>query len=192
MSDTRSRYREKEETQLRKKLDLLEKQHGLQHFLTLESLSRLSSVLRSQGRYGEAETLLKKEVEVWQNFMGDDNPITSDASIRLSRTIRYQGRLSATEKLSKTARMRASDVLASSHPMLLSVMEEHAFCLRSLCRSAECEQLFSEILKRRAAMKDLDSKVLLHSKENLGIMHSDRGNHEEGEKFLRKVLAPWT
>jgi hypothetical protein len=67
----------------------------------LETLSRLSSVLRSQGRYGEAETLLKKEVEVWQKFVGDDNPRTFDASIRLSRTIRFQGRLSAAEKLSR-------------------------------------------------------------------------------------------
>jgi hypothetical protein len=41
-------------------------------------------------------------------------------------------------------------------------------------------------------MKDLDNKTLLDSKENLGIMHSDRGNYEEGETLLREVLKSWT
>jgi hypothetical protein len=66
-------------------------------------------------------------------------------------------------------------------------MEEHAFCVRSLYNSAKCEQLFSKILRRKAVMKGLDVKGLLDSEEDLGIMHSDKGNHE-GEKLLREVV----
>ncbi|KAH9222654.1 hypothetical protein DL95DRAFT_454146 [Leptodontidium sp. 2 PMI_412] len=64
-SPSKTRYREKEELDLRQRLENFELQHGPSHPASLDTMSRLANVLQDQGRLRSAEVYFRRVAESW-------------------------------------------------------------------------------------------------------------------------------
>lgn len=75
-ASSRTRYRQKDENEVRQRLEALVRQYGPEHLATLDTLFRLGIILREQGRFRAAEVAFRQVIEGRQKVFGAAHPST--------------------------------------------------------------------------------------------------------------------
>jgi len=87
----------------RRELDGCEKMLGKDHPDTLRSVSNLASVLRSQGKYEEAEAMNRRALDGMEKMLGKEHPHTLRSVSNLALLLVDQGKYEEAEAMNRRA-----------------------------------------------------------------------------------------
>ncbi|PMD17828.1 TPR-like protein [Hyaloscypha hepaticicola] len=154
----------------------------------LNSLIELAGTVEDQGRYEWSRVLLQRVVRIHRQRFGNKHPSTFGALEALSRILRRQGRYSEPDQLLDGA-LKA--FVSTGGPKSLETL----LCMGLLALAKVDLGLYHQgIGLARKALEigretlDADDPVLTKAKENLGIVLSFEGHHENAEEIYREVL----
>ncbi|RAO73452.1 uncharacterized protein BHQ10_009464 [Talaromyces amestolkiae] len=172
----------------RRVLEGCEKELGVQHLVTLTSVSNLALVLQYQGKYDEAEKLNQRALEGSEKELGVQHPDTVTSVNNLAIVLQYQGKYNEAEKLYQRALKGCEKELGKKHPDTLTSVSNLAMVLRFQGRYDEAEKLNRQALEGRE--KELGKKHpdTLTSVSNLAMVLRYQGRYDEAEKLNRQVL----
>src|SRR5437764_1434350 len=114
----------------RRALEGYEKVLGPEHPDTLTSVSKLGSVLESQGKYEKAEVIHRRALEGYEKVLGPEHPHTLASVNNLGWMLESQGKYEEAEAMHRRALEGYEKVLGPEHllvPFQRSSM--HRFCL---------------------------------------------------------------
>ena len=187
---TKTRYREAEELDLRRRLDQFTASHGSNHPATLYTMSRLGQVLQSQGRLCSAEDCFKAVAEQSRVLHGEDDLRTLEAFLNLASILDDQGNMAPAEKLCRNLLRKAVNLIPDEHSLNLQINILLGLCLLKLGRLQEAEHIFNEVIKlgHRAALQP-DDGLLLRPMKYLASLRCDQGEFVEAERTLLAILT---
>jgi len=186
-SAPKSRYLEKEEMDLRQRLDAFLNQLSPTHPAALDTLCRLVSVYTNQGRYRTAEVNCKQLVERSRIGYGKDDHRTLRNMSTLAMILRFQGRIKSSVALSREIHISA----LSNFPPPKVVSYIKCELALGLCQSgdeAAAELLVRESLRAISSVLRPDDEQVLRNMSDLAYVLERTGKCDESVKIMREVL----
>lgn len=187
-SPRKKRYREKEELELRQRLEDFNSKFGSNHPATLDTMLRLAGVLSHQGRLRSAEALFKGVAEIQYSISGQDDLGTINAFVSLANNYIKQSKLSTAEKLLRWLHSKVPSVVSMSSPLNLQIKNILGRCLYMLSIRQEAEQLLRESIRIGGHVLKADDNLLLEPMEYLAQILVSRGEFTEAEKMLLAIV----
>jgi tetratricopeptide (TPR) repeat protein len=155
---------------------------------TLRSLGLLASVLRSQGRWTEAEQLEVQVMETRKRVLGQEHPDTLISMANLALTYWNQGRWTEAEKLGVEVIETRKRVLGQKHPDTLTSMGNLASTYWNQGRWTEAEKLEMQVMETRKRVLGQEHPDTLKSMANLATTYQNQGRWTEAEKLGVQVM----
>ncbi len=180
---------EKAEPQLRKALELLEKNLGSAHPEALETESRLGSLLWNAAKFSEAEAILRKSIDKCRLTLGPGHPQTLSATLYLTSVLRSQGRWVEGEQLARESLAAVRRVFGLEHIETLTAMNVLGQFLREQGKLDEAEDLFQQCMEmgRRIQQRGYPTK-LLDCTDSLARLRVLQGRVSDAEEHFRENL----
>jgi len=163
---------------------------------TLGSYGLLATVLRSEGRWKEAEELEIKVIETSLKMLGQEHPNTLTSMGNLALTYRNQGRWKEAEELEVKVMETRKKVLGQEHPDTLASMNNLASTYWNQGRWKEAEELEVKVMETRKKVLGQEHPSTLMSMANLAHTWKSQGRDKDAiellkraEELLRQVLG---
>ena len=162
---------------------------GTEHPDTATSLNGLAEVLRTQGRYGEAEPLHRQALAIRQKVLGTEHPDTALSLNNLAAVLDAQGRYGEVEPLYRRALAIKEKVLGAEHPDTALSLNNLAGVLDAQGRYGEAELLFRQALTIWRKVLGAEHPDTALSLNNLAVVLDAQGRYGEAELLHRQALA---
>jgi tetratricopeptide (TPR) repeat protein len=143
-------------------LDGCEKVLGKDHPDTLGSVSNLASVLRSQGKYGEAGAMSRRALDGMEKMLGKEHPHTLRSTNNLALVLADQGKYEEAELMNRRALDGMEKMLGKEHPHTLRSASNLALMLVDRGKYEE-----AEAINRRALDEKLSQMVTPKQRANV-------------------------
>lgn len=183
-----TRYKEKEELEYRRRLPELERLYGTDHPATIDTLSRLATVVAQQGRYEEALPLLRQVARTCQRVFGRNDKRTFEALTDLVTLFKVQGKLSTAEALARSVFAEASAHLPDD-PITMLLATNLASILTDQCKFDEAEDMQWDLMHRQILALGLEHRTTVITMRTLAATLMKLGKIEECTK-LCLILSP--
>jgi serine/threonine protein kinase len=179
---------DKAESNLRRAIDVGERELGPEHPETLRSKVELANVHREQARYDESEALLRETLAIRRRVLGPEHPQTLETMTSLVSILVYQKRAAEAEVLGRETLRLNRRVLGDDNLQTLISMHYLARAIQDQGRLAEAETLFKETIDiKRRALGD-DHLETLKSMSDLANVYSSQGRIGEAHALYLKTL----
>ena len=161
---------------------------GAEHPDTLASMSNLALVLRSQGRYDEAEQMHRQILQSKRKTLGDRHPDTLMSMANLTKILFNQGKHKEAEHMGQETLQLTEIVLGKEHPYTLMSMNNVGLVLSSQDKYSDAEKLHRKTLYLRQKVLGHEHPDTLMSMNNLAMMLCYQTRFEEAETMQQRVL----
>ncbi|GAB2982213.1 FxSxx-COOH system tetratricopeptide repeat protein [Saccharothrix stipae] len=165
---------------------------GPDHSSTLASKSNLAGVLRSLGRYREAEQLYRATFDEQSRTLGPEHHKTLINQNNLAIVLNDLGRSHEAEQLHRATFDIRRRTVGPEHLDTLASQNNLANALNDLGRRHEAEQLHRASLGVFVRTLGLEDPHTLLNQNNLAAVLNDLGQHREAEQLLRTTLEIYT
>ncbi|PVH72122.1 TPR-like protein [Cadophora sp. DSE1049] len=185
----KTRYREAEELDLRQRLDQLESKYGSNHPATLDTMFRLSGVLRDQGRLRSAEQYNKQVAELFQATFGEDDLRTIEAFHNLAIVLHFQSNLVPAERLCQRLSRKVMKLAQGSENInTMSTQSSLAFIYANLGRLQESESLLRQVFADQTRVLGAEHREAVKTQTNLAYVLNFQERYEESEQLLQSAI----
>lgn len=151
-------------------------------------LSNLAGVLRSMGRYADAEPFMRECVEIRRRTIKGDHPRLALALTKLGGTLTDAGRYAEAEPLLREGLAMRQRLHGNAHPDVSGSMSSLAHALTALGKLDEAEKNYREALAITRQLFGNDNVSLAVDLRNLARLLRRRGKDAEAEPLLRESL----
>ncbi|KIW89842.1 uncharacterized protein Z519_09271 [Cladophialophora bantiana CBS 173.52] len=165
---------EEQEQMYRHVLESIEKPFGEEHWMTLNTVRNLASVLAAQGKYEEAEQMYRRALQGFEKTFGKENRETLLSVKFLGLVLRDQSKYEEAEKMLRRALVGYENELGEEHLDTLRIVYNLGSVLEAQKRYEEVERIY-----RRA----LEGIVY-----NLGSVLEAQKNHEDAKQMYWRAL----
>jgi tetratricopeptide (TPR) repeat protein len=160
---------------------------GLDHSMTLNTVSDLGTLSVAQGSLGKAEDLYKQALEGQEKALRSNHTSTLSIVNNLGRLYREQGKLDKAEKMYEQALEGRKLALSADHIMTLATVQSLGSVYRSQGRLHEAEEMYQRALQGYEKL-GLNDNPMHGIFRNLGILYADQGRLDEAEEMLKRGL----
>ena len=168
--------------------DHMKAEHGADSKEYTTQLNYLGLIMKSKGRYEQAEELLKQALEIELNIIGDANPEYAKTLNNLAGVVWAQGRYEEAEGLYRQALEIDRKTIGDAHPSYATRLNNLAEVLRAQGRYGEAERLYGQALEiDRKTIGDAHPDYAIRL-NNLALVVEAQGRYEEAERLYRKAL----
>ncbi|RYO95239.1 hypothetical protein DL764_007724 [Monosporascus ibericus] len=154
----------------------------------LENMNNLAFVLRSQGKYEEAEQMHRETLELIKAVLGKEHPNTLASMNNLAGVLRSQGKYKEAEQMHRQALKLREAVLGRKHPDTLTSMNNLALVLDSQGKCDEAEQMYRHALELKEEVLGKENPSTFASMNNIANVIRSQGKYEEAEQMHRQAL----
>lgn len=180
---------DKAEFMFRNAVKGFERTLGRNHLNTLNSLSRLGSVVYAQDKYNEAERIDREVLEKRRRIFGAEHLDTFISLNNISSVLWSQGKCDEAEKIDREVLKKREKVLGADHPDTLVSLSNIGSVLWYQEKYVEAEKMYRKVLERRRETLGQDHPDTLISLSNVGSVLWYQGKYVEAEKVTREVLG---
>ncbi|CAK9021973.1 unnamed protein product, partial [Durusdinium trenchii] len=173
---------------LRCRAEAVVTRRGTTHWLALQSLSRLASVLENRGNLAEAEALRRRVLKAYEAKWGAKHRETLKALNNLAGVLEDQGKFEEAEPLYRRDLEGSETQLGARHPDTLISLNNLANLLQVQGKYEEAEPLYRRALEGYEAQLGAKHPETLTSLNNLALLLKKQGKFEEAEPLQRRVL----
>jgi tetratricopeptide (TPR) repeat protein len=175
------------EKELRRALDLREKQYPGDHPDIVEALSSYTEVLMSLGRFREAEETARRSLAMWGNLGGFEDPHVGLCQEQIAFCLLKLGRVPEAEVMSR----RAFEMWRKQpdEPLLRNAPTVRASVLRQFSSREEAIQIYREELTTKQTLYGEEHPHLVNVLDNLGDTLAGNRQDEEAEEILLRGVA---
>jgi tetratricopeptide (TPR) repeat protein len=129
------------EEMYRRALEGYEKVLGLEHPLTLASVSNLAWVLQDQRKYEAAEEMYRRALKEYEKVLGLEHPSTLTCISNLAWVLQEQGKYEAAEKMYRRALEGYERLVGVEHPSTLTCISNLAWVLQDQGKYEAAEEM---------------------------------------------------
>jgi len=176
------------ESSLRFALQLNEKNLGIDHLDTLNSVHNLGIVLSNKGCYEEAEILYRRTLAGREKNLGAEHADTLSALNNLGILLRKKGKYDDAEVILSRSLNGRRKIHGQYHPDTLEAMNYLGNLHRAKGNYNRAQELLRLALEGRTRILGLDHPDTLGTLNNLGNVLGDIGDHDGAEEFFRQSL----
>ena len=162
---------------------------GMNHPMTLKSMSDLASVLTERGKYNEAEVVSGEALVKIKDVLGLDHRTTLKAMCHHSFLLMQQGRYEVAESINRETLTQYRRVVGLWHPETIYCMEVLAKILWRRGRFEEAESSWRQALTWRERVFGMKHMNTIRSMRDLVQVLISRGQLQEAEFMARRALA---
>ncbi|KZM23330.1 hypothetical protein ST47_g5538 [Ascochyta rabiei] len=187
--DTRPRYKQDEEQQLRERIAMAQISIGTTPLENLGNLRNLGWVLIEQGRYRKAECVARDllvQSRSHQSDGSDKDVHTLRALELLGHVLKGQGMYIQAERLLRHVLRGNEKVLGPEHPATLASIGNLGLVLEKLERYVEAAEKHREVLGRNTKVFGPGHTNTLTSISNLASVLVKTGSHEEAKAHFEE------
>ena len=176
---------------------------------TVNAKNNMAMLLSQLGDAKSAEQMWREVLDARINFYGEDHPKTIDAFANLGFILVDQARPKEALPYCREAMMRARIVLGEDHPRTLSAISAMGGALMggtfgpshpdlppgqvvAEAEVAEAEELFLEVLEKRATVLGFDHPSHLVSLVNMGDVKYHSGDYQSAANYFTQALEGQT
>lgn len=182
------RYRETEELQARWELTMIEETYGIHDQRTLPYSSKLSDILRAQGRFRAAETMARRHLEALRKQEDCDELRIQEAFQLLGKVLADQGLYAEAGRLFKRAFEFWKRMFGADHMITLSNMSSLASTYMLQGFTKEAVELGSQGVDIQIRVFGERDPETLTSMRNLALIYIRDGQLQEAEGLMLQVI----
>jgi serine/threonine-protein kinase len=176
------------ETFARRALDIY-REMGTERFGLAEGEVNLGAMLRTEGKYAEAEPLFRDGLTMYRNLLGEEHPSVAYAWLHLGLLHYLEGKYpEAEEEVGKSLKIDQQK-LPPGHPALASNYIALGLILNKTGRSAEAESKLREALQIRTRVVPKGHYLFAISQGALGECLTTEKKFAEAEPLLSESYA---
>jgi eukaryotic-like serine/threonine-protein kinase len=153
--------------------------------------SILGNVLKTQGKYAEAETEHRAALALRIAARGPNHPDVAVSRYNLANVLSRQGRHREAETEHRAALALRVGALGPDHPNVARSRSDLAIALFAQHKYAEAEAEHRAALALRLAALGPDHPDVASSRNNLAAIHYHQGQYEKAEAEYRAAVAGW-
>lgn len=176
------------EITFRQVLLVQEKELGMEHSSTLQTLEDLADVLDSQGAYAEAEIMIRKTIELREKVLGYENVATLRSMGYLAVVLDSQGMYAEAEAIHRKTLELQRKISGEENTNTLWSMNNLARTLDKQGKHAEAEMMHRETLELSKKVLGEEHSDTLVSMSNLAGTLDGQKKYAEAEILYRKAL----
>lgn len=120
---------------------ILEKNLGPDHLEVATALDRLASIHITQNRFSEAEELFGRALTIKEHALGSEHPSLAETLALLGELYKAQRRYTEAEPVLGRALRLWETVLGPNNPDLATTIENYAYVLREIGRTAQANDM---------------------------------------------------
>jgi tetratricopeptide (TPR) repeat protein len=154
-----------------------------------ESLSRLGTLYRKQGRYRRAEPLIKRALAIRETQLGPEHPDTAQSLNNLALLYQLIGRYDAAEPLYVRALAIYETQLGLEHPDTATSLNNLARLYKLIGRYDAAEPLFERALAIRETQLGPEHPDTAQSLNNLAGLYYSIGRYDAAAPLYERALA---
>jgi tetratricopeptide (TPR) repeat protein len=154
----------------------------------LASRDLCATVLRSQGKYAEAEDMHQQALKLREKVLGLEHPDTLTSMNNLGEVLSRQGKYAEAEDMHQQTLKLKEKVLGLEHPDTLTSMNNLGVVLSRQGKYAEAEDMHQQTLKLSEKVLGLEHPDTLTSMGNLSLVLSRQGKYAEAEDMHQQSL----
>ena len=149
----------------------------------------LACVLRSQGKFVEAEEMLRYTLKLVSNTQPENHPITAVLMQSLAAVLHGQGMYDEAEALLRQSMKVAKNALGGDHPLYDASLHTLGMVLQSQGKYAEAESLLRKSLALTKKSLGTEHFSYGESLQALAVVLLRQGQYHTAETLLRESLA---
>jgi eukaryotic-like serine/threonine-protein kinase len=153
--------------------------------------SVLGNVLKTQGKYAEAETEHRAALALRIAAKGRNHPDVAVSRNNLARVLSFQGRYREAETEHRAALALRVAALGPDHPDVARSRSNLATTLFAQHKYIEAEAEHRAALALRIAALGPEHPDVVSSRNNLAAIHYQQGQYEKAEAEYRAAAAGW-
>jgi tetratricopeptide (TPR) repeat protein len=180
------------EMRYRQASEISEKVLGGVHPNTIASVNGLSTMLRQQAKYAEAEQLQRQILQSSIEILGHEHPNTFAAMNGLAEVLRQSGRYKLAEPEQQRNLQLCSKVLAENHPNTLATMNNLIIINYQKGDFHEAELQRRQLIQDKVKFLGEAHPDVLASMNSLAVILDLQGRYEESERQHRETLQKIT
>ncbi|KAL8733475.1 MAG: hypothetical protein Q9166_002101 [cf. Caloplaca sp. 2 TL-2023] len=154
----------------------------------LRTAGGLANLLRTHGRYEEAEISYREAWQGYKKHLGSDHPQTTFMLTNLAISCRNQGKFQDAENYLEESVKIFRKSLGSDHPDSLRALMNLSICIDKQGHYKEAEIKYREVLKGREKKLGLNHPHTRRTIERLAHMLWMQGHHDQAETLVRNIL----
>jgi tetratricopeptide (TPR) repeat protein len=174
---------------LREALSIREKQLGLDHPDTAQSLNNLAGLLRAQGDDAGARPLFERALAIREKVLGPEDHQTATSLNNLADLLRFQGDLAGARPLSERALAIREKVLGPEHPRTAMSLDNLASLLQAEGDFAGARPLYERAIAIHEKVLGPEHLRTAMSLNNLAAMLKFQGDVAEARPVCERALA---
>ncbi|KAK4890549.1 hypothetical protein LTR49_028725, partial [Elasticomyces elasticus] len=197
-AEEQGQYKAAEEMN-RRALKGREKALGPEHPDTLKSVSKMATVLLSQGnnlaqvlqcqgKYEAAEEMNRRALKGYEKALGPEHPHTLTSVSNLAQVLQCQGKYEAAEEMNRRALKGREKALGPEHPHTLTSVSNLALVLQCQGKYKAAEEMDRRALKGREKALGPEHHDTLTSVNNLAQVLQYQGKYEAVEEMNWRAL----
>ncbi|KAL6246170.1 hypothetical protein RBB50_007323 [Rhinocladiella similis] len=162
---------------------------GVDHQLTLATMSNLGRIMSEGGKYKEANIIHREVLSTREELLGKEHPYTLATMYDLAVSLHRMGKYEEAEELFKEVLSSQKEFLGEKHEDTLKTMHGLANLLSRRGKYVEAKELFKEVLSSQKGFlgeKHINTLITIYSLTNL---LSCQGKYIEAEELFKKVLS---
>jgi tetratricopeptide (TPR) repeat protein len=176
------------ESFLQLSLEIREKVLGREHPDTLNSVSKLGTVLSRQGKYDEAEALHRRALEGYEKALGREHPHTLTSVSNLGAVLETHAKYNEAEAMQRRALEGRERALGRENPDTLTSVSNLGWVLESQGKYDEADALHRQALEGYEKVLGREHPDTLNSVSKLGSVLERQGKYNEAEAMHRRAL----
>ncbi len=169
-------------------LEILRVHVGPEAPATLRLMSELADLMRSSGKYDEADKLATEALEIQVRVLGPENLDTVATLNRLGIIRRYQGKYAEAQGLYRRALEIRRRLSGPEDPYTLDVMNNLAVAYQNDGKLAEAEALQGETLRIRERVLGPEHPLTILSMNSLALIFKNAAKLPEAEALCTRAL----
>jgi tetratricopeptide (TPR) repeat protein/tRNA A-37 threonylcarbamoyl transferase component Bud32 len=161
---------------------------GDDHPDSLDSISNLGFLLKTQGKLADAEPLYREALDRSRRVHGNDHRSTLSSIMNLGALLQTQGKLAEAEPYYREALEGCRRVLGEDDVQAISSMSNMAILLQSQGRHDEAESYSRAAMQGMRRLHGDDHPGTLTAANNLGALLQKLGRLAEAEPYCREAF----
>lgn len=165
-----------------------EKEFGMEHPETLESIEGLSATYESQGRWPEAEKLDRHLVETRERHLGPTHALTLSSKSVLAKSYSRQGKIKEAESLTLEVLETRKSLFGVEHESTIDSMAILGSIYIDMGQLEQAEELTKQALNWRRKFFGAEHIHTLDVATTLGVLYIEQDELQEAEDLIKETI----
>ena len=178
----------KQKHYLAQSLEIIERELGVNHPLTLTSKNSLASVYYKMGEFNKSKELNQQVLEIRERELGENHPLTLTSKSNLASVYNKMGEFNKSKELNQQVLEIRERELGENHPLTLTSKSNLASVYYELGEFNKSKELSQQVLEISEREFGENHPLTLTSKNNLASVYDELGEFNKSKELNQQVL----